>query len=86
MMLLIKFKYNDIFTIMGFDDLWGAYCVVIREEIYDGDEQTWHRWYSDGIGLLHIQWSCAFCHWWLELLVVSVESRTWTSVKSLFRE
>jgi len=79
-------QYYDIFTIMGFEHRWGAYCVVIREEIYDGDERTMHRWYSDGIGLLHIQWSCAFCHWWLEPLVVGVESRSWSSVKGLFRD
>lgn len=79
-------QYYDIFTIIGFEDRWGAYCVVIREEIYDGNEQTWHRWYADGLGLVHIQWSCAFCHWWLEPMVVSVDSRTWSSVKGLFRD
>ena len=78
-------EYYDNFTVMGWDDIWGANCVWIRERTNDsGSEIITNRWYADGIGLVHWEVSCYLCSFHLEPVVVETKPKTLGDVKALY--
>ncbi len=81
-------EYYDRFTVIGWDDIWGQNCVLIRERTNNPDvsvEIVTSRWYADGIGLVHWEMSCFLCSFHLDQVTVQTESKTWGEMKALFR-
>ncbi len=79
-------QYYDWFQIIGRESTYAPDCFVIRESIDDGSGSVIMivRWYSDGIGLVHWEVSCAYCSYTLVPVTVSSESLSWGSLKTRY--